>query len=297
MANPGDWPCPNANCVNNQKLVFASKASCPKCGASRDDDSFFSEGRSGGEFGSPRVNGGVVGGDNPDDWQCPNQDCMNHTKMVFAKHSACPACGTARNAKQPGDWQCPNVNCVNNRNTVFASKVSCPKCGSLRPTRGVGGRAQPMPLPVMMNHRVRMHQPVMSHMGFRGGNFANTQFAMPMAMVQMPMRMPRMAQVQVPPSGNPMDWRCPSRDCVNNRRMVFAKHESCPQCGTPKPVGGSTGSIGRGGGGSNPADWQCPNQDCLNHKNKVFAKHSSCPSCGSPAPARSGRSRSPYRTA
>mmetsp|Transcript_83530 Transcript_83530/g.236783 ORF Transcript_83530/g.236783 Transcript_83530/m.236783 type:complete len:216 (-) Transcript_83530:72-719(-) len=32
-------------------------------------------------------------GANPGDWQCPNADCLNHRNKVFAKHSACPACG------------------------------------------------------------------------------------------------------------------------------------------------------------------------------------------------------------
>ena len=32
----------------------------------------------------------------PPDWQCPNQRCQNHTKMVFAKRDKCPICGTSK---------------------------------------------------------------------------------------------------------------------------------------------------------------------------------------------------------
>ncbi|CAJ1358774.1 unnamed protein product [Effrenium voratum] len=35
-------------------------------------------------------------GGNGNDWQCPNTECINNTKMVFGKHSSCPSCGTAR---------------------------------------------------------------------------------------------------------------------------------------------------------------------------------------------------------
>merc|ERR1719189_3025500 len=91
---------------------------------------------------------------------------------------------------------------------------------------------------------------------------------------------------------NPGDWVCPNPGCVNNRKMVFAKHATCPKCGSSK--GPSLGNNGCG----NPGDWQCPNVDCLNNRNKVFAKHQTCPSCGAEKPGDfvgRGRSRSPYR--
>jgi hypothetical protein len=35
--------------------------------------------------------------------------------------------------------------------------------------------------------------------------------------------------------GRPGDWQCPNTECINNKKMVFAKNESCPQCGEIKP--------------------------------------------------------------
>ena len=32
----------------------------------------------------------------PADWQCPTVECVNHTKMVFAKRDKCPVCGASR---------------------------------------------------------------------------------------------------------------------------------------------------------------------------------------------------------
>lgn len=34
--------------------------------------------------------------DNPDDWQCPNEDCVHHDSLVFARHDSCPKCHTRR---------------------------------------------------------------------------------------------------------------------------------------------------------------------------------------------------------
>jgi len=268
----GDWPCPDVSCVNHTKLVFGSKAQCPKCGAARDgpppvSDNMYSMPFSPQSTEQFQTMKGMQGGDSTEDWQCPNTGCINHTKMVFGRKASCPKCGTARNAKQPGDWQCPNPNCLNHTNTVFARNPQCPKCGAPRM-----GSCAPQIL--------QMIQPFMGDKG-KGKGFFN-----PMA-------------GGGGHGSNPGDWQCPNSSCINNSKMVFGKHESCPKCGTAKmPAFGGKG--GKGGKGSdNPGDWQCPNTDCLNHRNKVFAKHTTCPQCGQDRPgdfgARQGRSRSPYR--
>lgn len=260
-SSPDDWACPNESCINSARMVFGSKDSCPKCGASK-----FGDGSDGA-----KTTAGMQGGDMPDDWSCPNTDCINHTKMVFGKRSSCPSCGTARNAKQPGDWLCPNTGCQNHRNCVFASKASCPKCGCPRPevrnpkglSKGGGGGppiggGMPMmgsPLPPMM-------------LGGPGGNQGD-------------------------------DWSCPNVTCINHVKMVFGRHGSCPKCGSPKQgiggFGGPGAFLGGGGGGGvvmpggpgGPGgdrgdDWSCPNVTCMNHSKMVFGRHSSCPKCGSP---------------
>ena len=38
----------------------------------------------------------------PPDWQCPTPECVNHTKMVFAKRSQCPICGAAKPSSTTG---------------------------------------------------------------------------------------------------------------------------------------------------------------------------------------------------
>lgn len=264
----GDWPCPTPTCVNHTKLVFGSKATCPKCGASRDDpQQALSVQPAVGDEQQPKPESGMQGGDMPGDWQCPNQSCINHTKMVFGKRSACPSCGTARNAKQPGDWQCPNPQCLNHSNTVFASKLACPKCGSPRP----GSFAPVLQLPA-----VRAPAAAAAYAPANGGGGGGGHWGASAA------------------GGQPGDWQCPDPSCMNNKKMVFGKNATCPKCGAPRE------SAACSQGGSNPGDWQCPNADCLNHRNKVFAKHNCCPSCGSEKPwdagaaAARGRSRSPY---
>merc|ERR1711879_1138534 len=77
--------------------------------------------------------------------------------------------------------------------------------------------------------------------------------------------------------GRAADWRCPNEACMNSTKLVFAKHQSCPQCGAEKPEDFTPG-IAAGG------DWQCPNTDCKNHTRKVFASKTSCPMCGSEKP-------------
>lgn len=250
-----DWQCPNVTCLNHTKMVFGSKSTCPRCGAAPAD-------ADGTTPFDQRAEKGMHGGDMPGDWQCPNTSCLNHTKMVFAKHIQCPSCGTARNAKQAGDWMCPNVQCVNNKNTVFGSKTICPKCGSPRP-----GSLPPMVMGQLSSMNPAAAQAIMAQM------------------------------MQSPSTGNPGDWRCPNPSCQNNTRMVFAKHSNCPKCDMPKPEdaevvgGGMAGMVtvnmatkGLRGGMNNPGDWRCPNPDCLNSRNQVFAKHATCPNCGTEKP-------------
>eukprot|EP00416_Gambierdiscus_australes_P009177 CAMPEP_0171125978 /NCGR_PEP_ID=MMETSP0766_2-20121228/112385_1 /TAXON_ID=439317 /ORGANISM="Gambierdiscus australes, Strain CAWD 149" /LENGTH=314 /DNA_ID=CAMNT_0011588979 /DNA_START=42 /DNA_END=986 /DNA_ORIENTATION=+ len=308
---PGDWQCPNASCQNHTRMVFGSKANCPKCGAGRDDPptaemptQYMPQPEKGvqaqgfavktgiWDTGAARALSGMglgtasQGADMADDWQCPNSGCINHTKLVFGKRSSCPSCGTARNAKQPGDWQCPNVQCLNHRNTVFASKMTCPKCGQPRPGAFVATGSQ----------QVQVNNPL-AGLQLPFGNLLNMTMRTDMAD----------GNGMSVGGGSPGDWRCPNVSCINNRKMVFAKNSMCPKCGSlketaaPMPQPGhvhtdGTACVGHGHGGGNPGDWVCPNTDCLNHRNKVFAKHSQCPNCGMEKPEElRARSRSPYR--
>lgn len=197
----------------------------------------------------------------PDDWQCSNTECINHTKLVFGRHDSCPSCGAAKEAKREGDWQCPNPSCQNNRSNVFASKTHCPKCHTPRPNGKQGGQQrgymmQPMPM--------QMHAP--------------------MPMVPMFMGKGGGGNRQMSAAG---DWQCPDPSCINHTKLVFGRHDSCPKCGCEKPEPGQAG--GRAG------DWQCPNEECLNHTKMVFGTKDTCPKCGAANPDGRGRSRSPRR--
>lgn len=102
----GDWQCPNTSCMNHSKMVFGKNASCPKCGSSKPGGGgaatlggalgALMQGM-GMNLGGAYLNGSAVtqsrGGSNPGDWPCPNTDCMNNRKLVFAKHQSCPKCG------------------------------------------------------------------------------------------------------------------------------------------------------------------------------------------------------------
>merc|ERR1719171_2463375 len=83
-ARPGDWYCPNEECMNAKKAVFGSKDMCPQCGAPK-------------ESGTPVTasNANVAPGE-ARDWLCPNPQCMNSTKGVFGRHLSCPKCGQPR---------------------------------------------------------------------------------------------------------------------------------------------------------------------------------------------------------
>jgi len=309
MERPADWQCPNTGCVNHTKMVFGTKTSCPKCGATP-GDAAFAEGPGLGYEQSGRESlHGLQGGDMPGDWACPNADCINSKKLVFGKNDACPKCGTARNAKQPGDWRCPNAQCLNHKSNVFASKMSCPKCGTMRPgSAGMG---------------MGMFPQAMVAGGCGGGRVG--MLAMQMSQMPMMMASPRIVGGGKGggANGTPGDWQCPNANCMNHSKMVFASKSSCPKCGSARPsampmglnmmnnmmmgmgggmVGGMGGGMGmsRNRGGANPGDWRCPNTDCQNHRNSVFAKHESCPKCGAEKPDDAGgfgmaRSRSPHR--
>eukprot|EP00929_Paragymnodinium_shiwhaense_P010708 TRINITY_DN115593_c0_g1_i1.p1 TRINITY_DN115593_c0_g1~~TRINITY_DN115593_c0_g1_i1.p1 ORF type:complete len:316 (-),score=49.29 TRINITY_DN115593_c0_g1_i1:240-1187(-) len=251
-----DWACPNTECVNNQKLVFGSKAVCPKCGTPKD---------------GPRQRSAEP---RDDDWQCPNVDCKNHANKVFGKHMSCPACGTAKGAQKAGDWFCPNQGCMNHTKMVFGKNLQCPKCGCLRPQlmHGRGGmRGGPV---VQAMQAMPARSPMGFGMAFGGGGFG----AVPRGMMAVPQFVP----VSMPMPGKaaaPGDWSCPNTGCQNHTRLVFAKNTSCPKCGASQPLRRPTDNPGAGGN-----DWLCPEPECQNHRRGVFGKHQACPLCGVPKP-------------
>eukprot|EP00440_Ansanella_granifera_P063669 gb/GFBE01069031.1/.p2 GENE.gb/GFBE01069031.1/~~gb/GFBE01069031.1/.p2 ORF type:complete len:300 (-),score=56.90 gb/GFBE01069031.1/:82-981(-) len=254
MQKPRDWQCPNPSCVNHVKMVFGSKDTCPQCGEPKPQATLNNTPSiQAYNQAQPRSKGG----DNPNDWQCPNTECHNHTNMVFGKHESCPKCGTAKNAKQAGDWLCANPQCINSKNCVFASKHSCPKCGMPKPAYGKRGGG---------------------FGGGMGGGFGASLLTQLMGGGMMPSA-----------NAKPGDWLCPNTTCINNQKYVFARHAACPKCGCQKPASAQIA------GTDNPGDWQCPNVGCRNHTNRVFAKHASCPSCGHQKPA--GLPAAPARTA
>jgi len=274
---PGDWLCPNPECINATKAVFGSKDNCPQCFAPR-------------EQGVPVAmaqrpsHGAGAGPQRQGDWMCPNPSCMNASKGVFGRHDSCPKCGASRHdgapmgyadkgkgkgigappapsrqpqwnmpSAMPGpgggqgeDWLCPNMTCVNSTKGVFGRHLACPKCGCCKPG----------------------------------------------------------------------DWRCPNGQCINHSKMVFEKNTLCPKCGTAKPGTPAAheqqmqaeratmgmGNMGYGyagpgpmsgpgprpsarAGSGAPTDWRCPDPSCINHQRMVFGKHPNCPQCGAEKPA------------
>jgi len=290
MERAPDWSCPNVSCVNSTKMVFGSKANCPKCGSGQPgaEGSYGGCGGCGGygavpvqpdysslgAAGGPVPQRGMQGGDMDTDWSCSKTDCINHTKMVFGKKASCPSCGTARHAKNPGDWTCPNDSCVNSRNTVFGSKQSCPKCGTPKPASFRNGGIR--------TAVVIQAQPAMQYYQPRQGGGGYGAPAPPMY------HYPAAPPVNTSQNG---DWECPDVSCINHRKLVFGKNETCPKCNSAKPA--------QRGRGAKDGDWPCPNTDCKNNRNNVFGKHESCPQCGEAKPAEyqnaRGRSRSPLR--
>ncbi|XP_052207398.1 putative RNA-binding protein involved in heterochromatin assembly [Diospyros lotus] len=83
---PGDWYCAVGNCGTHN---FASRSTCFKCGAFKDDNSSggFNGGRSFG-FG-----GGSRSGWKSGDWICNRPGCKEHN---FASRMECFRCGAPR---------------------------------------------------------------------------------------------------------------------------------------------------------------------------------------------------------
>jgi len=303
-----DWQCPNESCINHLKMVFGRHVNCPSCNAPRTMPEWYAK----EELIPDRAN----------DWQCPNEGCINHSKMVFGRHTSCPSCGTARNATKAGDWLCPNTSCINSKNLVFARNTHCPNCGSPKPmTKGpmTVPRQHVLQFPPMMPTLFCPPAPTVSGKGCKGVNgdwkcpnpscvnHVRMVFGKNMLCPQCgsPKSIPMPVMQVAMGKGSQGDWQCPKPDCVNHVRMVFGKHDNCPQCGSDKlpQVRWDAAQepfpevFGR------PGDWQCPNSECINHRKLVFAKNTECPKCGSPpvealrtVPARGdGRSRSPYR--
>mmetsp|Transcript_12830 Transcript_12830/g.14995 ORF Transcript_12830/g.14995 Transcript_12830/m.14995 type:complete len:242 (-) Transcript_12830:116-841(-) len=235
-------------------MVFGTKTVCPQCGASK------------GQEGLTAVSGNTT---SQMKLQYPSfQEAPGTAPDIFST----PFSGGGATCRE-GDWHCPNAGCVNSTNLVFGRNDACPRCGTPKPGDKPGAKAtaavaalQYLPLPKSM-----------SPLDITAFNLATTM----------------MAHLNSQPglNGRPGDWQCPNRECVNHKRMVFAKNEMCPQCGAskPSPVGLKAG---------NPHDWQCPNSECQNHRNYVFAKHEMCPRCGtSKDQSLRKRSRSPSRYA
>ncbi|KAK1258980.1 hypothetical protein QJS04_geneDACA005622 [Acorus gramineus] len=80
---PGDWYC-GGNCG---VLNFASRSSCFKCGASKEDSAV---GIGAGGFGG---GGGGRAGWKSGDWICPRLDCKEHN---FASRMECFRCNAPR---------------------------------------------------------------------------------------------------------------------------------------------------------------------------------------------------------
>jgi len=184
-----------------------------------------------------------------------------------------------------GDWQCPNSNCVNSRNMVFASKSHCPKCGTPKPRNAAFSRSHGVSTGTAVPTSILglTATPTATTSGTAVPNAVVAaqllQYGLPLpylpltsqlGVTSFPTEIGSLA-TQLPTDGSlPKgglsrlgDWQCPNEACVNHKRLVFAKKDQCPQCGSGRP----------GRGGANPQDWQCPNAECQNHRNYVFAKH------------------------
>ncbi|XP_010250021.1 PREDICTED: TATA-binding protein-associated factor 2N-like [Nelumbo nucifera] len=86
---PGDWYCSAANCGAHN---FASRSSCFKCGAFKDESASGYE----GDMSRPRGFGFGTGGRSAwrsGDWFCSRADCNEHN---FASRMECFRCNTPR---------------------------------------------------------------------------------------------------------------------------------------------------------------------------------------------------------
>lgn len=237
---PGDWQCPNRDCQNNRKYVFGSKDECPQCGTPKPARAVQRRQPVAMQM-QPVLPMPTVGAGKPGDWQCPNIDCQNHRRMVFASNTTCPKCGCSKPMPipaggKPGDWSCPNRDCQNHRKFVFARKDECPQCGTPKPEYASTVPAAPAAPTVHTVHSV-------------GGNGRVGDWQCPNSECVNHRRMvfgsndacPKCGELKPLPPGyggsNPNDWVCPNRNCQNHERGVFAKHSACPKCGTEKPGG------------------------------------------------------------
>ncbi|PON57902.1 zinc finger protein [Parasponia andersonii] len=95
---PGDWYCAIGNCGAHN---FASRSSCYKCGAFKDDSST-GGGGGGYEAELPRMRGYGFGGGGSSrsgwksgDWICTRSDCNEHN---FASRMECFRCNAPRDS-------------------------------------------------------------------------------------------------------------------------------------------------------------------------------------------------------
>ncbi|KAG7036500.1 hypothetical protein SDJN02_00117 [Cucurbita argyrosperma subsp. argyrosperma] len=98
---PGDWYCSIGNCGAHN---FASRSSCFKCGAFKDD---MSAAAGGFDFDMPRSRG--------------------LSPFGFANPAAAAAARTGASAWKSGDWICARSGC-NEHN--FASRMECFRCSA-----------------------------------------------------------------------------------------------------------------------------------------------------------------------
>uniref|UniRef100_A0A2P2QSZ6 RanBP2-type domain-containing protein n=1 Tax=Rhizophora mucronata TaxID=61149 RepID=A0A2P2QSZ6_RHIMU len=103
---PGDWYCTVGNCGAHN---FASRSSCFKCGASKDESS--------GGFGA--------------------HDKMSRMRG-FGFSGGSGAGSTSRSGWKSGDWICTRTGC-NEHN--FASRTECYKCNAPRDSSAAGGKS------------------------------------------------------------------------------------------------------------------------------------------------------------
>jgi len=313
MDRPADWQCPNVSCVNSTRMVFGSKAECPKCGAPKEE-----------AFNEP-----AVSDERPTDWQCPNESCVNHTRMVFGSKAECPKCGASKDDIYDGGYQEPQMRRSAPPSRSFVAMKVLPE----REVVPGGYRVAPM----ARGREDRYHEEPLPERGMVGGDMED-DWACPDANCINHTKMVFGKKASCPACGTarnaktPGDWLCPNTECVNSRNTVFASKMSCPKCGTQKPLFGNSKSrpsvapapspramtvsvrplpvrsqtgarapsrpvpmprvqmapVVSGAPGA-PGDWQCPNSDCLNHKRMVFGKNDACPKCGAEKPVPRGR--------
>ncbi|KAH0697902.1 hypothetical protein KY289_015384 [Solanum tuberosum] len=106
---PGDWYCNVGNCGAHN---FASRSSCFKCGAFKDESS-----------------GGGCGGGGSDSFGADHMMSSRPRGFAFGGAS-----GGSRSGWKSGDWICTRLGC-NEHN--FASRMECFRCNAPRDLAGV----------------------------------------------------------------------------------------------------------------------------------------------------------------